>query len=157
MGQPAAAASGRPHRGRGRLAVATGIAGYLPSGLALPGAGCRADETASSVAFPVAQDIRNIGGLTGRALRAGNVSIAVIRADNTSFTYRTSAPTWSSGPTSWRSPGSQVGASHRTGVASNGEGYRIVAVPITDLGNYALVLGRPLEETNRILSSLCWC
>jgi two-component system sensor histidine kinase MprB len=39
-------------------------------------------------------------------------------------------------------------------VTSGGEEFRIVAVPITDLGNYALVLGRPLGPTNDILSSL---
>jgi HAMP domain-containing protein len=39
-------------------------------------------------------------------------------------------------------------------VTTGGEEYRIVAVPITDLGNYALVLGRPLQPTNDILSSL---
>ena len=39
-------------------------------------------------------------------------------------------------------------------MTTGGEGYRVVAVPITDLGNYALVLGRPLQPTNDILSSL---
>jgi two-component system sensor histidine kinase MprB len=48
----------------------------------------------------------------------------------------------------------QSGYSARNGVTSGGDAYRIVAVPITDLGNYALVLGRPLQPTNDILSSL---
>ncbi|MEW3744805.1 hypothetical protein QOZ75_29455, partial [Pseudomonas aeruginosa] len=46
------------------------------------------------------------------------------------------------------------GATARSGVASDGEEYRIVAVPISGLDNYALVLGRPLQATNDILSSL---
>jgi two-component system sensor histidine kinase MprB len=48
----------------------------------------------------------------------------------------------------------QSGYSARSGVTTGGEVYRIVAVPITDLGDYSLVLGRPLEPTNDILSSL---
>jgi two-component system sensor histidine kinase MprB len=48
----------------------------------------------------------------------------------------------------------QSGYSARSGVTTGGEEYRIIAVPITDLGNYALVLGRPLQPTNDILSSL---
>ncbi len=39
-------------------------------------------------------------------------------------------------------------------MTSAGSEFRIVAVPIPDLGNYALVLGRPLQPTNTILSSL---
>jgi two-component system sensor histidine kinase MprB len=48
----------------------------------------------------------------------------------------------------------QTGRSARTGRSSDGTAYRIVAVPMTELGNYALGVGRPLQPTNDILSSL---
>jgi two-component system sensor histidine kinase MprB len=46
-----------------------------------------------------------------------------------------------------------TGRSVRTAVASNGQPYRMVAVPIRN-AQEALVLGRPLRQTNLILSSL---
>ncbi len=36
---------------------------------------------ATTLMVPVGQDISNLGGLTDRALRAGNVSVAAVRAD----------------------------------------------------------------------------
>ena len=60
---------------------------------------------------------------------------------------------WCWAPRSWRSPGAERLLGAIRGL-TGGEEYRIVAVPITDLGNYALVLGRPLQPTNDILSSL---
>ena len=112
-------------------------------------------ETATSLAaVPVAQDIRTLGGLTERALRAGNVSVAAMRADGRSSTCLMSVSIWCWVLTSWRSPGCRAATRRAPGVRPDGQEYRIVAVPITDLGNYALVLGRPLQPTNDILSSL---
>ncbi|MCB0891892.1 MAG: HAMP domain-containing histidine kinase, partial [Propionibacteriaceae bacterium] len=51
----------------------------------------------------------------------------------------------------------QQGSSARTGIASNGEPYRIVAVPFqSTTEKFALVLGRPLEATNNIMGTLAW-
>ena len=51
----------------------------------------------------------------------------------------------------------QQGSSARTGIASSGEPYRIVAVPFqSTTEKFALVLGRPLEATNNIMGTLAW-
>ena len=51
----------------------------------------------------------------------------------------------------------QTGSSARTGVASNGEPYRIVAVPLqSSTEKYALVLGPSARATNQILRILAW-
>ncbi len=47
-----------------------------------------------------------------------------------------------------------AGYSARTGQTARGESYRIVAVPMTNLPQHALVVGRPLQLTNWVLSSL---
>jgi two-component system sensor histidine kinase MprB len=111
-------------------------------------------EIARSLAVPVAQDIRILGGLTERALRAGNISVAAVRSDGTFFYVPDERVHLVLGASELSVAKVQHGSSVRTGYASDGEEYRIVAVPITELGNYAMVLGRPLQATNNILSSL---
>ncbi|WP_425561278.1 sensor histidine kinase [Microlunatus panaciterrae] len=138
------------------LAVAaTGVAAYVTLRVSLFNAlDTELIDTASSVAFPVAQDIRNIGGLTGQALRAGNVSVAVIRSDGAVYYVPDERVHLVLGAEELSIARLQQGASARTGRTGDGQEYRIVAVPITELGNYALVLGRPLQPTKDILSSL---
>ncbi len=139
------------------LAVAvTSVAGYVTLRISLYNAlDDELVETASSLAaVPVAQDIRTLGGLTERALRVGNVSVAAIRTDGEIFYVPDERDHLVVGPDELAVARLQSGYSARSGVTSGGEEYRIVAVPITDLGNYALVLGRPLQPTNDILSSL---
>jgi two-component system sensor histidine kinase MprB len=138
------------------LAVAaTGVAGYLTLRISLYQAlDQELTEIATSLAVPVAQDIRSLGGLTERALRAGNVSVAAVRSDGTIFYVPDEHVHLVLGPDEIAIARLQQGSSVRSGVATDGEAYRIVAVPITDLGNYAFVLGRPLQATNNILSSL---
>ena len=139
------------------LAVAvTSVAGYMTLRISLYNAlDEELVEIASSLAaVPVAQDIRTLGGLTERALRVGNVSVAAIRTDGEIFYVPDERDHLIVGAEELAVARLQSGYSARSGVMTDGEGYRIVAVPITDLGNYALVLGRPLEPTNEILSSL---
>jgi two-component system sensor histidine kinase MprB len=138
------------------LAVAaTGIAGYVTLRFSLYNAlDDELTEIATSLAVPVAQDIRNLGGLTERALRAGNVSVAAVRSDGAIYYVPDERTHLVLGPEEIAVAKVHQGTSVRSGVDSAGEEYRIVAVPIADLGNYALVLGRPLEATNDILSSL---
>ncbi|HET9649717.1 MAG TPA: ATP-binding protein [Microlunatus sp.] len=142
------------------LAVAgTSVAGYVTLRYSLYRAlDQEMVETASSLAVPTAQDIRTLNGLTERALRAGNISAAAVRADGTIFYVPDERAHLVLGEDEVAIAKLQQGYSARNGFATNGEPYRIVAVPITELndyyGKYAMVLGRPLEATNRILSSL---
>ena len=139
------------------LAVAvTSVAGYVTLRISLYNAlDEELVEIASSLAaVPVAQDIRTLGGLTERALRVGNVSVAAIRTDGEIFHVPDERDHLVLGAEELAVARLQSGYSARSGVTTGGEEYRIVAVPITDLGNYALLLGRPLQPTNDILSSL---
>jgi two-component system, OmpR family, sensor histidine kinase MprB len=139
------------------LAVAvTSVAGYLTLRISLYRAlDAEMVQTATSLAVvPVAEDIRTLGGLTERALRAGNVSVAAIRTDNEVFYVPDERDHLVLGAKELAIARLQSGYSARSGVTTGGEEYRIIAVPITDLGNYALVLGRPLQPTDDILSSL---
>jgi two-component system, OmpR family, sensor histidine kinase MprB len=138
------------------LAVAgTSIAGYLTLRYSLYNAlDDELTDVAQSLAVPVAQDIRSLGGLTERALEAGNISVAAVRADGAVFYVPGERTHLNLGPEEVAVSKLQSGPSTRSGEASNGEPYRIVAVTMPDLDNYALVLGRPLAATNNILSSL---
>jgi two-component system sensor histidine kinase MprB len=138
------------------LAVAiTSVAGYVTLRYSLYRAlDQELTEVATSLSGPVAQDIRNLGGLTERALRAGNISVAAVRSDGTIFYVPDERAHLVLGPAELSVAKLQSGVSVRTGYASNGAPYRVVAVPIAELGNYAMVVGRPLEATNTILSSL---
>jgi two-component system, OmpR family, sensor histidine kinase MprB len=112
-------------------------------------------NTATSVAaVTAAEDVRNLGGLTERALRGEQVNIAAVRADGELFFVPKETDQLVLGAQELAIARTQYGTSVRTGVSASGQEFRIVAVPITDLGNFALVLGRPLEPTNTILSSL---
>ncbi|MGV8907365.1 MAG: ATP-binding protein [Propionicimonas sp.] len=105
----------------------------------------------------ISGDIESMGGLNSDALATANVTVLLIRSDN-----RTIAPP---GATTVLVPSAremavartQTGSSARTGVDTEGNPYRIVAVPLTDGTNhYALVLGRPLEATDEILRILAF-
>jgi len=105
----------------------------------------------------ISGDIESMGGLNSDALATANVTVLVIRSDN-----RTIAPP---GATTVLVPSAremavartQTGSSARTGVDTEGNAYRIVAVPLTDgINHYALVLGRPLQATDEILRILAF-
>jgi two-component system, OmpR family, sensor histidine kinase MprB len=139
------------------LAVAvTSAAGYLTLRISLYNAldADMVQNATSLAAVPVAQDIRTLGGLTERALRAGNISVAAIRSDGAIYNVPDERDHLVLGAEELAIARLQSGYSARSGVTTGGQEYRIVAVPITDLGNYALVLGRPLQQTDDILSSL---
>lgn len=98
-----------------------------------------------------------MGGLDNNALRAANVTVMLVRADGRLYTLPGERVTLVSGPEELSVARRQQGSSARTGVASNGQPYRIVAVPTRSAtANYALVLGRPLEATNNIMNTLAW-
>jgi two-component system sensor histidine kinase MprB len=138
------------------LAVAaTSVAGYVTLRYSLYGAlDDELTDIASSLAVPVAQDIRNLGGLTDRALRAGNVSVAAVRSDKQVFYVPNERERLVLDADEYAVARLHSGSTARTGIATDGVEYRIVAIPISGLDDYALVLGRPLQATNNILSSL---
>jgi len=105
----------------------------------------------------ISGDIESMGGLNSDALATANVTVLLIRSDNVTI-----APP---GATSVLVPTAremavartQTGSSARTGVDTEGNPYRIVAVPLTDgTKHYALVLGRPLQPTDEILRILAF-
>jgi len=101
-------------------------------------------------------DIRNMGGINETALLAANVNLWVLRADNTLFS-RPDSPDLH-GPAELAVAMTGEGASARTGYASDGRAYRIIAVPLSDVENpqshYALILARPLDLT--VITSLLY-
>ncbi|MBA8793531.1 two-component system sensor histidine kinase MprB [Friedmanniella endophytica] len=132
----------------------TGVAAYVTTRVALYNQlDSELTSLARSVAVTVRPDVRGLGGLTGEALAAGNVSVAVIKADGEVRLVPDEAVTLRPGPEELVVARVQTGSSARTTIASNGQLYRVVAVPVPGY-EYALVLGRPLAATNVILSSL---
>lgn len=114
-------------------------------------------DVAAVTANWVAVDIEGMGGLDTNALNAANVTVMLVRADNRVTTLPGEKVTLVPGAAELAVARTQQGSSARTGVASNGEPYRIVAVPFqSTTENFALVLGRPLEATNNIMGTLAW-
>ncbi len=134
--------------------VITGVAAYATTRLALYNElDTELTALARSAAATVGTDVRGLGGLTGEALQAGNVSVAVISAQGAVTLVPDELVTLAPGPQELTIARLQSGSTARTAVASNGQLYRMVAVPIPGL-DYALVLGRPLTATDLILRSL---
>jgi two-component system sensor histidine kinase MprB len=138
------------------LAVAvTSVAGYVTLRVSLYRA---LDEelvaTAAALARgPAAEDLRTIGNLTERSVRADNLAVAAVRADGSTF-FVPDRDRLVLGPKELAIARLRQGYSARSGVTETGEEFRIVAVPMSDLGGYAFVLGRTLQPTDDILSSL---
>lgn len=114
-------------------------------------------DVAAVTANWVAVDIEGMGGLDTNALKAANVTVMLVRADNRVSTLPGATVSLVPGVEELSVARRQQGSSARTGEASNGQPYRIVAVPLkAGTENYALVLGRPLEATNNIMATLGW-
>ena len=111
-------------------------------------------DVASSLSVPAQQDIANLGGLTERSLRAGNISVAAIKADGTAYYVPDEREHLVLGPEELATARLHFGSSARSGETSDGERYRIVTVPIAGLPGVALVVGRPLAATDAVLGSL---
>lgn len=134
--------------------VVTGVSAYATTRIALYNElDTELTVLARSAATTVGTDVRGLGGLTGEALQAGNVSVAVISAQGSVTMVPDEAVTLTPGAEELVVARLQLGSSARTATASNGQPYRMVAVPIPGL-DYALVLGRPLAATDLILRSL---
>ena len=104
------------------------------------------------------EDLENMGGIDPNALRAANVTVELLRANNEAITMPgADDPRLLTGDHELRVAKVGTGWSSRTGTTITGEPYRIIAVPLAqDAQQYALVLGRPLAPTQAILSSLLY-
>ncbi|MFT4295835.1 MAG: HAMP domain-containing sensor histidine kinase [Micropruina sp.] len=114
-------------------------------------------DVAAVTANWVAVDIQGMGGLDTNALKAANVTMMLVRADSRVSNLPGATVSLLPNVEELSVARRQQGSSARTVVASNGQPYRVVAVPLTaENEKYALVLGRPLEATNSILATLGW-
>ena len=104
-------------------------------------------QTANLLSDQVASenDLSTVGGINPDSLQAANVVLALVQANlgvtiipGETITYDTGAPEVTIARTG-------RGHSARSVVASDGELYRIVAVPLSGRDGYALVLGRSLR------------
>jgi len=114
-------------------------------------------EVAAITSGWLSEDLENMGGIDASAMRAANVTVMLVRSDahvvsmpGRSVHLQLEADEIAIARTS-------LGWSSRTGTNSDGDAVRIIAVPLVDgEQHYALVLGRPLEPTLAILSSMAW-
>lgn len=103
----------------------------------------------------ISNDMDTMGGLNADALRAANVTLLVLRADNEVRRVPDEQVVLVTGPSELAVARLQQGSVARTGVASNGQRYRIVSVPLrTNQSSWALVIGRSLGPTDALLRSL---
>lgn len=111
-------------------------------------------ETAQGATAPLAQDLSTMGGLRADTVRSVNSLFMVLRADGVSYPVPGTPVTLPAGPEELSIARLQRGSSVRT-VVLDGTRYRVVAVPIPDLGGpYALVVARPLSPYDGILGAL---
>ncbi|SDS79678.1 sensor histidine kinase [Microlunatus soli] len=137
------------------LAVAvTGAAAYLTTRVALyQQLDSGLLDLATTVATSVGDDPQNLDETTAAAVRAANASAALIRADGQVYQLPQEQIALQPGPEELSVARLGSSRSVRSATASNGEPYRVVAVPVPN-SELALVLGRPLRPTNLVLSSL---
>jgi two-component system sensor histidine kinase MprB len=137
------------------LAVAvTGAAAYMTTRVALyQQLDSELLDLATTVATPLSDHPDSLSDLSETGLQITDVSAAVIEADGEVRQFPRLQVRLRPGPEELEVAKLGTGRSVRTAVASNGPPYRMVAVPIRN-AQEALVLGRPLRQTNLILSSL---
>jgi two-component system sensor histidine kinase MprB len=132
------------------------VAAYVTSAVALYN---RTDaeliEIAAITSTWVQRDIEGMGGINNDALRAVNANVVLVRADNqTTYVPGSPAP-FTPGATELAVARTQEGSSARSVRGTDGQSYRLVAVPLeVDGSYYALVIGRALTPTEDILRSL---
>ncbi len=111
----------------------------------------------------IAGDAESLGGLNSEALATANVTMMLVRADGQTFNPEGDGVKLQSTSVELAIARTQMGTSARTGVASDGQSYRIVAVPFADLPPgatspvyYALVMARPMAPNDQILRILAF-
>ncbi len=138
-------------------AILSGVAGYFNAQSSLY---AQLDQellgTAVATADAVAGgDVTNLAGVDLQSLHSTETILVLLKADGTRI-RPPQQKTLELGPTELAVARLQHGSSTRTGTASDGQSYRVVAVPLTadNGGQYALVIGRPLAPTLGLLDSL---
>ncbi|TDT31246.1 sensor histidine kinase [Naumannella halotolerans] len=112
-------------------------------------------QVASTTSETISSDLSTMGGLNADALNAVNVTLVVVSSDRSPTYVEGAQRTLQVGADELAVARLQEGSSARTGQATDGTPYRIVAVPMTSNGNsYALVIGRALQPTTEVLRVL---
>lgn len=134
------------------LAVAvTGVAAYVTTRVALyDQLDNKLVDLANTVGEPLADHPSHLDELNNTRLR--NIRVAVINANGKTRAIRDD-PALHPGRQELAIARLGQGHSSRTGEASNGADYRIVAVPLSQ-SHRALVIGQPLRQTDLVLHSL---
>lgn len=139
------------------MAVAvTGLAGYITTRVSLY---AQLDEEliqiASASSDTLARDISSMGGLASTQISGDNEVLVVLRSDGQTQRMPGETRILEIGPEELTVARLQQGSSARTGRATDGEVYRMVAVPMQNAnGKYALIVARPLAPYRGILGSL---
>lgn len=139
------------------VAVAiTGLAGYLTAQNSLY-AQLDSDlvQVATLTADSIGRDVEAMSGITEQSLRPANLTVVLLRSDGYTVRVPGQRTTLDLGNDELALARLQVGSTRRNGQSSEGQPYRIVAVPMPQLdGKYALVIGRPLAPTLETLGNL---
>lgn len=114
-------------------------------------------STTRQAASTIASDLDNFGGLTPEALGSGNAVLALVETDGTDDPAPGQSIRLSVSADEIAIARLQSGTSVRTTLASNGQPYRVVSVPLRTNGtSYSVMYGRPMASTHRTLDSLRW-
>ncbi|WP_114559639.1 sensor histidine kinase [Desertihabitans aurantiacus] len=136
----------------------TGLAGWLVTRVSLyQQLDSELTEVASYTSDLVSADLNTMGGLAPERLRSINVTLLVLRSDGHTQRVPGERVTLDWGAEEMAIARLGQGSSARDGFADDGTPYRIVAVPMPDVsdgGQYALVIGRPLQPYTNIQFSL---
>jgi len=112
-------------------------------------------RTARQAASTISSDITNLGGLTPEALGSGSAVLSLVSADGADKPAPGQSIKLAVSADEVAIARLQSGTSVRTALASNGESYRVVSVPMSVGGvNYSVMYGRPMASTQRTLGSL---
>lgn len=115
---------------------------------------------AASLREPIINDLESMGGLNADALRTANVTLAIVGADGLVTRVPGESRTLVITSAETTVARRQAGSSARSGTATDGTTYRIVSLPLASpttgnfVGAYALVIARPLQPTEAVLSQL---
>ena len=137
------------------LAVAvTGAAAYVTTRMALyQQMDSELLDLAVTVAAPLSPRPMDANLVNTSVLQAGNASAVLVRANGQKIPVSSHQVRLTPGPEEIAVARLGTGHAVRTLIAANGQPYRAATVPISG-SDYALMVGRPLRQTNLILSSL---
>jgi len=112
-------------------------------------------DIATQTAGPLQEDMTGLGGIDSTVLTATNVLLTLVSTNGQQMLVP-GTQTWIViGPTEISIAMTQLGHSARNAQATNGQWYRVVAVPLgIDSSRYALVLAQPLDSIDTLLFRL---